>query len=27
MMIIKDAYLPMRLMDKLLCLFNFTEMA
>ena len=24
---IKDAYLPLRLMEKLLCLFNFTEMA
>ena len=24
---IKDAYLPLRLMEKLMCLFNFTEMS
>lgn len=24
---LKDAYLPMRLMEKLMCLFNLTEMA
>ena len=24
---IKDAYLPMKLLDKLMCLFNLTEMA
>lgn len=24
---IKDAYLPLRLMEKLMCLFNLTEMA
>ena len=24
---LKDAYLPLKLMEKLLCLYNFTEMA
>ena len=24
---VKDAYLPLRLLDKLMCLFNLTEMA
>lgn len=24
---LKDAYLPMKLMDKLMCLYNYTEMA
>ena len=24
---VKDAYLPLRLMDKLMCLFNLTEMS
>lgn len=24
---LKDAYLPLKLMDKLMCLFNYTEMS
>ena len=24
---LKDAYLPLRLMEKLMCLYNYTEMA